>query len=109
MKTGEGNLRQGAEARREVAASAEELPENIPTEGWVSDAQLNETVAARNPLQEPESRRNCASYALASGRRSVRLLWIALVISLAAHLIIPVCLVSAMMRPEKVALMDGTE
>jgi hypothetical protein len=33
----------------------------------------------------------------------------ALIVSLGAHLIIPVCLVTAMIRPEKVALMDGTE
>ena len=50
-----------------------------------------------------------AANALASGRRTIRLLWIALIVSLVAHLIIPVCLVTAMMRPEKVALMDGTE
>jgi hypothetical protein len=112
MKIGKMNLRPDAEVRAEGAASTEELTapqEKVPTEGWVSDEQLEETTAARNPLQGPQSRRDFASYALASGRRTVRLLWIALVISLAAHLIIPVCLVSAMMRPEKVALMDGTE
>jgi hypothetical protein len=106
------NLKPDAEARGEEADSTQELCsllENVPTEGWVSDEQLEETTAARNPLQEPQSRRDCASHALASGLRTVRLLWIALVISLAAHLIIPVCLVSTMMRPEKVALMDGTE
>jgi hypothetical protein len=112
MKIGTMNLRPDAEARGEGAASTEELTalrEKVPTECWVSDEQLEETMAARNPLQGPQSRRDCASHALASGRRTVRLLWIVLVISLAAHLIIPVCLVSAMMRPEKVALMDGTE
>jgi hypothetical protein len=96
----------------EAAASTEELTafrENVPTDGWVSDEQLEETTASRNPLEERESRRDRAAHALASGRRTVRLLWIALVVSLTAHLIIPVCLVSAMMRPEKVALMDGTE
>jgi hypothetical protein len=112
MKIGVVNLKRKIEARGEVAASTEELAalrENVPTEGWVSDEQLEETTASRNPLQERESRRDRASQALASGRRTVRLLWIALVVSLTAHLIIPVCLVSAMMRPEKVALMDGTE
>jgi len=112
MKIGEVNLRQDVEALAEVAASREELTalrENVPTQGWVSDEQLEETTASRDPLQERVSRRDRAAHALASGRRTVRLLWIALVVSLTAHLIIPVCLVSAMMRPEKVALMDGTE
>lgn len=105
------NLKREVKVPGEVAASGEliALCENVPTEGWVSDEQLEETTASRNPLQERERRRDLAANALASGRRTVRLLWIALVVSLAAHLIIPVCLVSAMMRPEKVALMDGTE
>src|ERR1700727_2136500 len=112
MKIRKMNLRRDAEVRGERAASTEELTalqEKVPTDGWVSDEQLEGKTAPRNPLQGPQSRRDFASHALASGRRTVRLLWIALVISLAAHLIIPVCLVSAMIRPEKVALMDGTE
>lgn len=112
MRIGVVNLKREVEARGEVAASTEAfiaLGENVPTEGWVSDQQLEETTASRNPLRERESRRDRAAHALAAGRRTVRLLWIALVVSLTAHLIIPVCLVSAMMRPEKVALMDGTE
>jgi hypothetical protein len=107
MKIGVVNLGQDADARAEVAASTEELAalgENVPT-----DEQLEETTASRDPLQQQERRRDPAAQALASGQRTVRLLWIALVVSLTAHLIIPVCLVSAMMRPEKVALMDGTE
>src|ERR1700722_8299163 len=112
MRIGVVNLRRDVEARGEVAASREELTalgENVPTDEWVSDEQLEETTASRDPLQEWERRRDRAAQALASGQRTVRLLWIALVVSLTAHLIIPVCLVSAMMRPEKVALMDGTE
>jgi hypothetical protein len=50
-----------------------------------------------------------AAVALARGRRTVRLLWIALSISLGAHLVIPAYIVSATTRPEKVALIDGTE
>jgi hypothetical protein len=112
MKIGVVSLKREVEARGEVAASTEELTawrENIATEGWVSDEQLEATIASRNPLRQRESRTDRAAHSLASGRRTVRLLWIALVVSLTAHLIIPVCLVSAMMRPEKVALMDGTE
>ena len=112
MKFGVLNLRPKVEARGEVAGSTEELTvprEDVPTEDWMSDRQLEETSASRNPLQEGGSRRDRAAHALAAGRRTVRLLWIALVVSLTAHLIIPVCLVSVMMRPEKVALMDGTE
>jgi hypothetical protein len=78
-------------------------------EGWVGDQQLNDTYVSRDPSQEREGSQNLAANALASGRRTVRLLWIALIISSAAHLIIPVCLVTAMVHPEKVALMDGTE
>ena len=112
MRIGVVNVRRDAEARGEVAASTEEftaLGEKVPTDEWASDEQLEETTASRNPLQERESRKDRAAQALASGQRTVRLLWIALVVSLTAHLIITVCLVSAMMRPEKVALMDGTE
>jgi hypothetical protein len=85
------------------------LGESLAADGWMADEQLQDTIVSRNPLQEPVSQKNLAANALASGRRTVRLLWVALVGSLAAHLIIPVCLVAAMMRPEKVALMDGTE
>jgi hypothetical protein len=112
MNIGFVNQKRAIEARGEVAALTDELTalrEDVPTEGWVSDEQLEETTVSRNPLQGRESRKDRAAQALASGCRTVRLLWIALVVSLTAHLIIPVCLVSAMMRPEKVALMDGTE
>lgn len=78
-------------------------------DGWVADEQLNDTCVFRDPLRGAESRNDPAASKLASGRRTVRLLWIALVVSIMAHLIIPVCLVTAMVRPEKVALMDGTE
>ncbi|MBV8140647.1 MAG: hypothetical protein JOZ60_01210, partial [Verrucomicrobia bacterium] len=68
-----------------------------------------DTTVPRNPLQESETRNHRAANALAAGRRTVRFLWIALLVSLTAHLIIPVCIVTAMVRPEKVALVDGTE
>jgi hypothetical protein len=112
MRTGVVNSRRSVEARGEGIGPAEKLPagrEDILPDGWVSDEQLNETIVSRNPLDDPESRKNLAAHALASGRRTVRLLWIAVVVLLVAHLIVPVCLVTVMIRPEKVALMDGTE
>jgi hypothetical protein len=112
MQTEEGNLQGGEKTLGEAAFSAGEITtfggRAAPAE-WSADEQLNACSISRDPLQERESRRNLAANALASGRRTVRLLSIALIISLAAHLVIPVCLVTAMVRPEKVALMDGTE
>jgi hypothetical protein len=75
----------------------------------VADQQLIDTAVVRNLFPDMISHQNLAANALASGRRAVRLLWMALIVSLAAHLIIPICIVTAMIRPEKVALMDGTE
>jgi hypothetical protein len=112
MQTEARNLKRDDEAPGKGSAPVGEfiaLGESVHSDGWVADEQLNDTIVFRNPLQERMSRKNFAANALASGRRTVRLLWVALVISLTAHLIIPVCLVTAMMRPEKVALMDGTE
>ena len=79
------------------------------TDPCVAEVQLTDTPIPRDPMHEAEKRGGRAANALASGRRTVRLLWIALIVSLVAHLIIPVCIVTAMVRPEKVALMDGTE
>src|SRR6266446_4499246 len=73
------------------------------------DLQLRDTIVLRDPFQTQAIRRTGAAAALASGRRTVRLLWIALTLSLAAHLVIPAYIVSATTRSEKVALMDGTE
>jgi hypothetical protein len=74
-----------------------------------SDLQLNDTIVVRDPFQNQAIHGIRAAAALASGRRKIRLLWIALTISLAAHLVIPACIVSATTRSEKVALLDGTE
>jgi hypothetical protein len=79
------------------------------TDALFTNRQLIETVADRTLSLGAPSEKHLAANALASGRRTVRLLWIALIVSLGAHLIIPVCLVTAILRPEKVALMDGTE
>ena len=78
-------------------------------ERLLADRQLVDSTAARNLPGESFNQNHLAANSLASGRRTIRLLWIALIVALTAHLIIPVCLVTAIMRPEKVALMDGTE
>ncbi len=90
-------------------AVATNLVDHCATDRLFADEQLVDTTAVRHLLGESVGQKNLAANALSSGRRAVRLLWIALIVSLTAHLIIPVCLVTAMMRPEKVALMDGTE
>ena len=77
--------------------------------GWIASEQLEETEVERNPLREATQRTNCAANSLASGRRTVRLLWIALIVSLCAHCVVPAYIVTAMAHPEKVALMDGTQ
>src|SRR5438552_493161 len=77
-------------------------------EPGASDLQLKDTIVVRDPFQNQATHGIRAAAALASGRRAVRLLWIALTISLAAHLVIPAYIVSATTRSEKVALMDGT-
>jgi hypothetical protein len=78
-------------------------------EPWAAEVHLIHTPVFRDPVAELDRRSGSAAYALAAGRRTVRLLWIALIVSLFGNLVIPVCIVMAMVRPEKVALMDGTE
>ena len=70
---------------------------------------LHETEVSRDPRVENAMRRNHAANRLAAANRTSRLLCIALILSLVAHVIVPIYLVSAMTKPEKVALMDGTE
>jgi hypothetical protein len=112
MRAEETNPQQGSATAGQAPApraGADGVGDSIALDGWFADEQLIDTCVSRNPLLEGENRNDHAANALASGRRTVRLLWIALVISLIAHLIIPACIVTAMVRPEKVALMDGTE
>ena len=111
------------QAEEKDAISCEEIPgqsiesttvasnwdENSVVDACVADRQLIDTVAVRNLLPGTVNQKNLAANSLASGRRTIRLLWIALIVSLIAHLLIPICVVTVMMRPEKVALMDGTE
>jgi hypothetical protein len=83
---------------------------NEPTfPGWIASDQLEETEIERNPLREGAQRMHRAANNLASARRTVRLLWIALIVSLCAHCVIPAYIITAMAHPEKVALMDGTQ
>jgi len=78
-------------------------------ESLAAEVHLVDTPVFRDPVAELDRRSGSAAYSLAAGRRTVRLLWISLIVSLFGNLIIPVCIVMAMVRPEKVALMDGTE
>jgi hypothetical protein len=50
-----------------------------------------------------------AANSLARARVRMRLLWIAVIVLGIGHLIIPAWLVTMLSRPEKVALMDGTQ
>jgi hypothetical protein len=50
-----------------------------------------------------------AANALARSRMTVRLLWLAVVVLVLGHMIVPIVIVSALSKPGKVALLDGTE
>src|ERR1700726_698469 len=81
-----------------------------PSEFFVGpEESLEETEVNRDLRIEAALQRNHVANRLAAASRTARLLWIALILSLLGHLIVPVYLVTAMTRPEKVALMDGTE
>jgi hypothetical protein len=99
----------GRESGTDPMEELNNLRETNATHAWAADVQLTDTTVFRDPLEESDKRSSGAANALAAGRRTVRLLWIALIVSLVADLVIPVCIVTAMVRPEKVALMDGTE
>jgi hypothetical protein len=73
------------------------------------EESLHETEVSRDPRVEVAMQRNHVANRLAAANRTARLLWIALVLSLLAHVVVPIYLVTAMTKPEKVALMDGTE
>jgi hypothetical protein len=77
--------------------------------GWIASEELETVEVERNPLREDAQRANRAANSLASARINVRLLWIALIVSLCAHCVVPAYIVTAMAHPEKVALMDGTQ
>lgn len=100
-----------------VAERSEDLParergsSTSDPEGSVNGQgeSLHETEVSRDPRVEAAMQRNHAANRLAAANRATRLLWIALIVSLLAHVVVPVYLVTVMTKPEKVALMDGTE
>jgi hypothetical protein len=78
-------------------------------ESFDPDESLLDSSVARIRPDSSKTQHHRAANSLASARRTVRLLWIALVVSLICHLIVPAYIVTTITRPEKVALMDGTE
>jgi hypothetical protein len=103
-----------------VEAKIEEnlsLSEGNPGEGseetnsWerIFPERLEETEVERNPVREGAQQINRTANSLASARRNVRFLWVALIVSLCANGLIPAYIITAMAHPEKVALMDGTQ
>ena len=84
----------------------------VSDESWPTssnDEPLEATEVSRDPRVDSAMQRNHAANRLAAANRTNRLLWIALILSLLAHVVVPIYLVTAMTKPEKVALMDGTE
>ena len=96
----------------------EGAPEAVPVSGrdpknpdgdLDGDVSLYEYEVLRDPRRQPGTAFPEAARQLARQRRVVRWLWFALGLSLLAHLLVPAFLVAALTRPEKVALLDGTE
>ncbi|MBV9671868.1 MAG: hypothetical protein JO076_03470 [Verrucomicrobia bacterium] len=94
-------------ARNGDAVTNGEISSDI--EPWNESAQLNETETRQCPAFRENQDLHRAANSLATARRTVRLLWIGLLVSLAANIFVPVYVISIMKRPEKVALLDGTE
>jgi hypothetical protein len=91
--------------RAESQNSRSEQPESSIS----PEESLRETEVHRDAKMDAAMQRDRAASRLAAANRTTRLLWIALIVSLVAHFIVPVYLVTVMTKPEKVALMDGTE
>ena len=110
MKASLENVRTSVEDRSGPARDEKPSPgADLTQPAHSSEESLDETEVSRDPRVESAMRRNHAANRLAAASRTNRLLWIALILSLVAHIIVPIYLVSAMTKPEKVALMDGTE
>ena len=92
-----------------IGQSLDERGNGANRPGWIAPEELEEVEVERNPLGEDAQRVNRAANSLASARITVRLLWIALIVSLCAHCVVPAYIITAMAHPEKVALMDGTQ
>jgi hypothetical protein len=82
---------------------------DIPDVAPIPNESLIDSTAARYRIDAEPSGYHRAANSLAAAKRTTRLLWISLIASLLCHLIIPAYIVATMTRPEKVALMDGTE
>jgi hypothetical protein len=92
-----------------AAGLAAPPPAASPDVSAGADEALYDYEVARDPRVQATGAAHRAANVLAAQRRTVRLLWVALVLSLAAHVVVPLYLVTVMTRPQKVALLDGTE
>jgi hypothetical protein len=103
---------QKADAGQHLAPESVPVSGNDPEnpEGDLSgNESLYEYEVVRDPRRQPGAVFPLAARQLARQRQAVRWLWFALGLSLLAHLVVPAFLVAALTRPEKVALLDGTE
>ncbi|MBV9274922.1 MAG: hypothetical protein JO333_13570 [Verrucomicrobia bacterium] len=91
-----------------VGGDADDLASGTAQLGY-SDESLTQTEVKRDPRLKIALQRTQTANRLAAANRASRLLWIALTVSLAGHVVAPIYIVSMMSRPEKVALMDGTQ
>ena len=110
MNASRENVQSSVEDRN--GPTRDETPSVVSDESWPTDpdeGSLEATEVSREPRVEAAMRRNHVANRLAAAIRTNRLLGIALILSLLAHVIVPIYLVTAMTKPEKVALMDGTE
>jgi hypothetical protein len=110
MNASRENVQNSVEHRN--GPTPDETPSAVSDESWptgLDEESLEATEVSRDPRVEAAMRRNQVANRLAAANRTNRLLWIALIVSLLAHVIVPIYLVTAMTKPEKVALMDGTE
>jgi len=110
MNASRENVQNSVEDRN--GPTRDETPSVVSDESWPTDpdeGSLEATEVSREPRVEAAMRRNHVVNRLAAANRTNRLLGIALILSLLAHVIVPIYLVTAMTKPEKVALMDGTE
>src|SRR5215469_17137725 len=110
MKVSRENVQNSVEDRN--GPTRDETLSAVSDESWPTgsnDESLEATGVSRDPRVEVAMQRNHAANRLAAANRTNRLLWIALILSILVHVIVPIYLVTAMTKPEKVALMDGTE
>jgi hypothetical protein len=110
MKARPENVQTSVEDRRDPARDETQVPEIDQAQSLGLDEEsLEATEVRRDRRVDAAMQRTHAANRLAAANRTTRLLWIALILSLIAHVIVPIYLVTAMTKPEKVALMDGTE